>query len=85
MHGFSTHVVIWPSHPHAAMSVVQLVVGLCRPVLKAPSRGTWRALHYQWGRLTLLLAWGELFIGVVLVHKLDVSCTLVWGASCVSV
>jgi len=61
-----------PHHPFTGMAVVQLAFGVFRPTLTATSRGKWRFLHYNWGRLVLTAAWAELFLGVVLFHELEV-------------
>lgn len=56
------------------LSVAQLLVGLIRPKPMTPRRPAWNQLHWWNGRVTLLLAWVVIGMGIYLL-------TSVWAVS----
>lgn len=47
---------------------LQLLAAFVRPAPDAASRPAWNVLHHNLGRLTLVVAWATLYMGVYLVH-----------------
>ncbi|GLI65943.1 hypothetical protein VaNZ11_009624 [Volvox africanus] len=57
-----------------AAAAAQVVVAYIRPDPGAKRRGLWNLVHHNLGRITILLAWANVYIGIYLAHT-------GWGAS----
>ncbi|GIL79077.1 hypothetical protein Vretimale_27 [Volvox reticuliferus] len=57
-----------------AAAGAQVVLGFVRPSPEHARRGLWNLVHHNLGRLTILLAWANVYIGIYLAHTS-------WGAS----
>ncbi|GIL79060.1 hypothetical protein Vretimale_45 [Volvox reticuliferus] len=69
------------SEAHGAIGIAimaaagaQVVFAYIRPDPNSEKRGLWNLVHHNLGRLTILLAWANVYIGIYLAHTS-------WGAS----
>jgi len=47
----------------------QVVAAFIRPAPDAPNRKYWNLLHHNLGRLTMLVAWTTIYLGIYIFHK----------------
>lgn len=46
-----------------AMVIAQMAMGVIRPALDSPRRPAWNLVHFNAGRLAILLSWANVYIG----------------------